>query len=138
MTSLIKWRYTVERVIAWGIIYTKRRSQRVNATFNNISAISWRPVLLEDPPPPQVTVNFITYCCIGYTSPWWWFGLTTLMIIGSCKSNYHTITQYIWRTLPMNTVIRQYRHYFLLSLPVLMIRSPYWLDLLVVMIIFQN
>jgi len=45
-----------------------------NATFNNISAISWR-----------------------YTSPWTGFELTTLVVIGtdcigSCKSNYHTTT----------------------------------------------
>jgi hypothetical protein len=32
-----------------------------------------------------------------YTSPWWRFDLTTLLVIGtccigSCNSNYHTIT----------------------------------------------
>ena len=31
-------------------------------------------------------------CCIEYTSPWMGFKLTMLMVIGSCKSNYHTIT----------------------------------------------
>jgi hypothetical protein len=36
--------------------------------------------------------NFITYCCIEYTSPWTWLELTTLVMIGiyctgSCKSN---------------------------------------------------
>ena len=41
--------------------------------------------------------NFITYCCIEYTSPSTKFELTTLVVIGtddtgSCKSNYHTIT----------------------------------------------
>ena len=41
--------------------------------------------------------NFITYCCIEYTSPWTGFDLTTLVVIGtdcidSCKSNYHTTT----------------------------------------------
>jgi hypothetical protein len=41
--------------------------------------------------------NFITYCCIEYTSPWTGLKLTTLVLIGidctgSCKSNYHTIT----------------------------------------------
>ena len=41
--------------------------------------------------------NFITYCCIKYTSPWTRIELTTLLVIGigctgSCKSNYHTIT----------------------------------------------
>ena len=41
--------------------------------------------------------NFITLCGFEYTSPWQWFELTTLVLIGSdctgsCKSNYHTIT----------------------------------------------
>ena len=41
--------------------------------------------------------NFITKRCIEYTSPWVGFKLTTLVVkgtdcIGSCKSNYHTIT----------------------------------------------
>jgi hypothetical protein len=40
--------------------------------------------------------NFITYCCIKYTSPLTEFELTTLVVIGtdctgSCKSNYHTL-----------------------------------------------
>jgi hypothetical protein len=47
--------------------------------------------------------NFITKCCIEYTSPWTGFKLTTLVTIGtdctgSCKSNYHTITT---RTAPI-------------------------------------
>jgi hypothetical protein len=41
--------------------------------------------------------NYITWCCIEYTSPWTGFELTTLVVIGtvctfSCKSNYQTIT----------------------------------------------
>ena len=43
--------------------------------------------------------NFITKCCIKYTSPWAGFELTALVVIGtdciyvtSCKSNYHMIT----------------------------------------------
>ena len=41
--------------------------------------------------------NFITQCCIEYTSPWAEFELTILVVIctdsiGSCKPNYHTIT----------------------------------------------
>ena len=40
--------------------------------------------------------NFITKCCIEYTSPWMGFELTTLAVSGtdctdSCKSNYHMI-----------------------------------------------
>jgi hypothetical protein len=42
-------------------------------------------------------INFITYCCIEYTSPWSGIKLTTLVVIGtdciySNKSNCHTIT----------------------------------------------
>jgi hypothetical protein len=46
-----------------------------NATFNNISVISWRSVLLVEeawvPGAPiyrKSVTNFITYCCIEYTS----------------------------------------------------------------------
>jgi hypothetical protein len=49
-----------------------------NATFNNISAISWWSVLLVEEtrvpgenqrPCGKSLTNFITYCCIGHTSP---------------------------------------------------------------------
>ena len=80
-----------------------------NATFNNISVISWQSVILvEETGVPGDTwrkpstcrkslTNFITYCCIEYTSKWVGFELKTLVVIGtdctgSCKSNYHTIT----------------------------------------------
>ena len=48
--------------------------------------------------------NFITKCCIEYTSPWAVFELTMLVVIGtdcigSCKSNYHTITSTMARHL---------------------------------------
>ena len=46
---------------------------------------------------PQSLTNFITYCCIDYTSPIAGFEPTTLVVIGtdctgSFYSNYHTIT----------------------------------------------
>ena len=81
-----------------------------NATFNNISVISWPLVLLvektwvhrEKPPTcrklpcRKLPTNFITQCCIRHTSPWAGFELTTLEVIvtdckGSCKTVYHTI-----------------------------------------------
>jgi hypothetical protein len=44
-----------------------------NATFNNISAISWRSVLLVEEAGGSrenlALTNFITQCCIEYTSP---------------------------------------------------------------------
>jgi hypothetical protein len=76
-----------------------------NATFNNISVISWRSVLLVEETGvtektidvSQVTDNFERYHIMLYASPRSRFELTTLVVIGtdcicSCKSNYHTIT----------------------------------------------
>ena len=77
----------------------------LNATFNNISVISWWSVLLVEetgvPRENHLTsckslTNFTKYCCIEYTLPWMGFKLTTLVVIdtdctGSCKSNYHMI-----------------------------------------------
>ena len=65
-----------------------------NATFNNISVISWRSVLLV-----EETRGL-------YSSPRTEFELTTLVVIGtdcigSCKSNYHTITA---TTTPLESV----------------------------------
>ena len=87
-----------------------------NATFNNISAISWQSVLLveetrepgENPDRPQVTDKL--YHIILYTSPWSRFDeLTTSVVIGtdcigSCKYNYHTITATILSPPPPSTV----------------------------------
>ena len=60
-----------------------------NATFNNISVITWRSDLLVE----EIGLS---------TENWAGFELTTLVVIdtdctGSCKSNYHTITT---RTAP--------------------------------------
>ena len=51
----------------------------------------------KPPTSSKSNANFITYCCIRYTSPWARFELTTPMVIDtdgtcSCKSKYHTIT----------------------------------------------
>jgi len=68
-----------------------------NATCNNISVILWQSVLLVEETCCKSLTDFITWCCIEYTSPWTEFELRTLVVIGtdctcSCKSNYHTIS----------------------------------------------
>ena len=77
----------------------------VSTTFNNISvkmAVSyycWRKSEAEDPEKiiDLSQVNNKLYQEMLYTSPWSGFELTTSVVmgtdyIGSCKSNYHTIT----------------------------------------------
>ena len=76
----------------------------VSATFNNISVISWRSVLLvEETGVPgenhwPATSHWQTfYYIMLYTSRWEGVEPTTSVVIstdciGSCKSNYHTIT----------------------------------------------
>ena len=76
-------------------------------TFNNISVISWRSVLLveetrvpvENHRPAVSHLKTLSHklCCIEYISSCAGFELTTLEVIntdciGSCKSNYHIIT----------------------------------------------
>jgi len=69
-----------------------------NTTFNNISVISWRSVLLvEETGVPEVT-DKVNHIMLYRVHPAWvGFELTMLVVIGteyigSYKSNYHTIT----------------------------------------------
>jgi len=88
----------IPSVISWVVGFIV-----INFTFNNISVISWRSVLLveetgvpgENHRPAQVTDK--VYHMMLYTSPWSGFELSTSVVTGtdstgSCKSNYHTIT----------------------------------------------
>jgi hypothetical protein len=77
-----------------------------NATFNNISAISWRSVLLveetgENHRPVASHWQTLSHNVAHFA--WSRFELTTSVVIGtdcigSCKSNYHTTTQSEHRT----------------------------------------
>jgi hypothetical protein len=67
-----------------------------NGIFNNISAISWWSGLLAEETTNLSQVTDEIYYIMLYTSPWLRFELTLVVIgtdcIGSCKSNYHTMT----------------------------------------------
>jgi hypothetical protein len=77
----------------------------LNATFNNISVMSWLSVLLveetgvpgENHRPVASHWQTLSQNVVHLTAPWSRFELTTSVVIGtdyigSCKSNYHTIT----------------------------------------------
>jgi hypothetical protein len=90
-------------LFSWPIQY--RGVSVFNATFNNISIISWQSVLLveeigvpgENHRPAASGCKILSHkCCIEYTSSWAGFELTMLVVIGTdctgnSKSNYHMI-----------------------------------------------
>ena len=94
-----------------------------NATFNNISVISWQSVLLVEKTTdmPQVTNKHYNIMLIEYTSPWAGFKLTMIVVIGTdctgnCKSNYHKITT---TTAPISIEIHLICYFVIKQLSVL-------------------
>ena len=69
-----------------------------NVTFNNMSVVSWRSVLLvEETGVPRENHHLVASHWKTYTSPWTGFELTILVVIGTdcsgiCKCNYYMIT----------------------------------------------
>ena len=69
----------------------------LNATFNTITFTSWQSILLEEETADLSQVTDKLYHIMLFTSPWSRFELTMSKVIGtdcigSCKTNYHTIT----------------------------------------------
>ena len=87
----------VKRFISLNLFYWLVWFMVFNATFKNVSVISWRSVLLveETRLPGENHRQTLSQCCIVCTLQWTELELTTLVVIGtdcsdSCKSNYHT------------------------------------------------
>jgi hypothetical protein len=86
-------------LIIFNVVYIEvNEVMMLYATFNNISVISWQSVLLvEETGENLQQVTDKLYHIMLYTSHELSFKLTTSVVIGtdwigSCKSNYHTIT----------------------------------------------
>jgi hypothetical protein len=96
-----------------------------SATFNNMSVISWRSVLLVE----EIRVLFQNHRLVAshwqtlshneFISPWAGFELTALVMIGigctgssiyNChNTNYHTITLWLSCLTPLSTIFQLYR-----------------------------
>jgi len=105
MSHHVLYRVVLERNI--GVIWGGDKVVVFNATFNTISVIYWRSVLLvEETGGPEEnhrpvgiqSIHWQTWShnIVSSKPIWAGFELTTLVVIstdciGSCKSNYHTI-----------------------------------------------
>jgi hypothetical protein len=81
------WLFDLWCLTQWSTIFQLYRRDR----------FYWSSTPEKPPICHKSLTNFITYCCIEYTSPWKGFELTTLAVIGTdctgnCTSNYYAIT----------------------------------------------
>ena len=84
----------------------------------NITVISWWSVLVIGVPGENhqacrtSLTNFITKCCIEYTSPWTGFELPTLVVIGTdCTGSWIYIRSWPRRSKTWPQEIRDYKQY---------------------------
>jgi len=119
-----------------------------NATFNNISVISWQSVLLmegtggSEENNQHVASHWQLYHIKLYTSPCSRFELTTSVVIGtdyigSCKCNYHTITA---TTVPLRhwCSILYVDYVMSILLMIQAVNVGWWLKTIVFNIVFNS
>ena len=94
-------------------LWSSTSLSRIFQLYRGVSFIGgWNRSTRRKPPIWRKSLtNFITYCCIKYTSQSAGLEFITLMVlctdyIGSCKSNYHTIT----KRLSFAIIMEEYKH----------------------------
>ena len=88
------------KLVWFGLVYdVSRHFQQYFSYIVAVSCIGEGNLSTRRKPPTcrKSLTNFITYCCVKYTSQYKRFELTTLVVkgtvcTGSCKSNYHANT----------------------------------------------